>query len=925
MAEQDNATSNIGHHSKTMSEMKAGLNVDTASISKFQRAFDGVVKTIKTAKEEMQALAKASKEVQAPGASGGPATAKNGMSMGQNTSMPMDYGRKGGGVGGGAGGGDQGGSGPFGGHHLSGGQKTAAAATVAAGYGVGKGLAALDSRVDTNRQYSIVADRLSMDMQQRYGMSQNQIANQYRKPLTDYRLGNNGINEMLSFQTRTGINAQQQAGGVAGIRAMSGYSMGTEDVLGIYQQNLDPSRANRQFMMMGGLSAYGPGGEPRDQAALMRQRTRMFGLTDPSTNKGAIRQGSNSRFRMEVAGIGVAEQDLMINYGQAQNSFTERGGKGNYDPSNKEHMKIMGIDENFAAQAEETDRVRTNREENMYRRQADNYADLEKSNQTLIEALGGVEDALQFLVGARTSTRPWQKIAGRVLGVGGLGAISGLSLMGGGDPLEGGGGNKAAAAPSGVTSNSSSSNDSSIKIPVGYGGGRKTLNEVKTRSDFQKMHPKMQQRMLSMFRENPNVGIGGGFRDSKAQEDMFLSRHEPTSEDTGIKWQGKFWKRVRGAPAAPPGKSMHEIGLAADLVGDLSWMNKNASRFGLKHFAGVNNEPWHVQPSELPNSRRDYEEAGASWGTNGDHDEDAVFTGNPGDSGDSHEEAAEHSSYGGHGLGGVTEFTGMSMSQIVEAFVLGGEGGGGFGPSGRGSPHEDSGSSSSSTASAAVSFNGTVGSGPMAAAQAAFKVGFRGQNLKDIVAIAGRESGWDPSAINPNSDDTGMWQIAPMNWGSHTQQNLLNVDANASVARRLFEADGWQGWTAANSRHKVNGVWKVDPSGKGGPGWAQDGDHMWHTGEHVAEASAAATSVENSSGDPTDSAVHTARAPRPQVSRPSTVNGSGGGVAMHNTYQIEFSPVLNFAGSGPTDVRAMATEVEVLLKESMNRALDRSA
>ena len=59
-----------------------------------------------------------------------------------------------------------------------------------------------------------------------------------------------------------------------------------------------------------------------------------------------------------------------------------------------------------------------------------------------------------------------------------------------------------------------------------------------------------------------------------------------------------------GCAAAPPGRSMHEIGMAADLEGDLSWMNAHAGEFGLKHFADVNNEPWHVQPVEFPNSRR---------------------------------------------------------------------------------------------------------------------------------------------------------------------------------------------------------------------------------------------------------------------------------------------------------------------------------
>ena len=60
---------------------------------------------------------------------------------------------------------------------------------------------------------------------------------------------------------------------------------------------------------------------------------------------------------------------------------------------------------------------------------------------------------------------------------------------------------------------------------------------------------------------------------------------------------------------------MHEVGLAADLVGDFTWLGKNVGRFGLMTFAEVNNEPWHVQPVELPKGRKQYEQQGSKWGT----------------------------------------------------------------------------------------------------------------------------------------------------------------------------------------------------------------------------------------------------------------------------------------------------------------------
>ena len=62
---------------------------------------------------------------------------------------------------------------------------------------------------------------------------------------------------------------------------------------------------------------------------------------------------------------------------------------------------------------------------------------------------------------------------------------------------------------------------------------------------------------------------------------------------------------------------MHELGLAADLVGDLKWVVDNAGQFELRSFASVNDEPWHVQPVELPTRRTEYEQQGSPWKQSG--------------------------------------------------------------------------------------------------------------------------------------------------------------------------------------------------------------------------------------------------------------------------------------------------------------------
>lgn len=151
----------------------------------------------------------------------------------------------------------------------------------------------------------------------------------------------------------------------------------------------------------------------------------------------------------------------------------------------------------------------------------------------------------------------------------------------------------------------------------GYHGGRRSLADMETRPAWNRLHPELRRRLVALFDASQDagreVGFGEGWRSSAQQEQVFRSRHVQVATGGCCMWDGKRWALRPGmAHAAPPGRSFHEetdgdgFAFAADLVGDLKWMNANADRFGLRHFANVNNEPWHVQPIEFPNAR-------ASW------------------------------------------------------------------------------------------------------------------------------------------------------------------------------------------------------------------------------------------------------------------------------------------------------------------------
>ena len=139
--------------------------------------------------------------------------------------------------------------------------------------------------------------------------------------------------------------------------------------------------------------------------------------------------------------------------------------------------------------------------------------------------------------------------------------------------------------------------------------------------------------------------------------------------------------------------------------------------------------------------------------------------------------------------------------------------------------------------------------GAVSAAVAAYKAGFRGDDLAPITMIAGRESGWQSDRVNPNTSDRGMWQI---NWknlqgdgytelrtrlGITSDTDLLDVTINAAVAFFMFEdskkfGEPWFPWRGSETGHDGSG-----------PGWDPKGSHLWHTERFADAAKAAAEAV----------------------------------------------------------------------------------
>jgi Lysozyme like domain len=315
---------------------------------------------------------------------------------------------------------------------------------------------------------------------------------------------------------------------------------------------------------------------------------------------------------------------------------------------------------------------------------------------------------------------------------------------------------------------------------------------------------RMKTRLLAMFRASGGrVWLGNGWRSEQQQRDMFLSRYTP-DPNGDIEWEGQRWRHVSGAPAAPPGRSFHEIGLAADLEGDLGWAGAHGAEFGLKDFSDVNNEDWHFQLVELPNGR----ESGVDYGS--DSGGGVAAPGVPGAPGAA--PAAPQPFAGGGGGGGMSAVN-YSMAAAIAAVSA---------PGGLSAPAPATGTAPGAPGTPwSGTWPGDAQQRGMAVAKVAANVaGFHGDVLYRMIAIAKRESGWDPNAHNPvpPDDSYGLWQINMLGGMGPDRARALGIDTerpydelfdpnvNARAARQIYDSQGEDAWSTASGVNEADVV-----------------------------------------------------------------------------------------------------------------------
>lgn len=771
-----------------------------------------------------------------------------------------------------------------------------------AGQAVAAALEVMNRRMDSNYDRSLSVDKLGVYYQQNKGITQQNYVDQMRKPLVNQRLGYGGINTMLALQASTGINAATNASGFAAQRALSGYSIGT-DQLAQQAATLAGPAANNRMTMMLGTGMYGLGGKQKTSMQVMQDVVQRTGLTDPNRLKGARQLGSNTRAMLLASGVPEDMVDQYLDYAEANNNFQKKtGSKSMYDPSTLKDRKVMGIEDNFSTQAEETARTKEQRDENFYNRQKDNLAQFEQNIQGVTEALGKLEDGLSTIVGANISSRGslLRKAGGIAMMAGGAAIGAGLTPFTGGASLAVGGAM--------IASGSALMGDpeKSTKSPAGKGGSilygynkpaeRKSIGEVQNTAGFRNLNSTFRDRLLRMFEANPAVGLGSGHRSESEQERLFLSRYSEVTDGSkgDATYKGKQYKRHSGATVAPPGRSMHEVGLAADLVGDFDWVAKHAHEFGLKTIDGLN-EPWHVQPAELPDSRYEWEKQGSKFGhppgtSKGEVGTDSS-TGGPEGTNVVGDKVINGSSL----AGAIETFNQTSIAGIVGAGAQYDAMSGGVGGNTSSSAALNENPNSTPT-SKGSGMSGTMD--PVEMAQIMLRRKFPKEAIAKMLAISYRESRWQPGVRKNDDveDSFGLFQInmkgnlGPVrrgHYGLSSNEELFDPLMNIKAARILFG------------------------DGQGIKHWGIDGDPMHNTAEGMPKAIAAAQAVGiDSIGDPT-------------FAEPTR---GGGNVTVGGATTVTIAPNIYVTSSGSTasDAQQMALELARLLDNNLKRELLRS-
>lgn len=284
--------------------------------------------------------------------------------------------------------------------------------------------------------------------------------------------------------------------------------------------------------------------------------------------------------------------------------------------------------------------------------------------------------------------------------------------------------------------------------------------------DTQDLNPDFAQRLMQLIAASHGmIRITSGYRDNALQAKLYEQAKVNHPDDPG-KW------------VAPPGKSNHNKGLAADLAGDMGLAHQLAPQFGL--YFPMSWENWHIEPISTSDP-------------NSPGNDPAAYTTSPyGDPNPTVQDRSQDTAYWAANI--VNSLTGTPDPLGV-----------GGGSASDTLPGVDFSKQPDAQSAAASGGSTTFTTGKGAADPSQIYAGLRAQGVDPVhaaalVAIASRESGFSPTAHNGNrgtgDDSYGLFQINLLG-GQHSAyspQMLSTTEGSIQAAADLVKSGGLQPW-----------------------------------------------------------------------------------------------------------------------------------
>jgi len=131
-----------------------------------------------------------------------------------------------------------------------------------------------------------------------------------------------------------------------------------------------------------------------------------------------------------------------------------------------------------------------------------------------------------------------------------------------------------------------------LSFPFGYNGKRLTWDQMMTQSTVNRLHPEVRRRLKALIEHAASqgrpLGVGTGWR------------VQPNPPPPGFAKPGNSWhESCPVSPASPTALAIDTV-----LASSWPWMEEHCGAFGFRTFKDVNDEPWHIQPVEIPGSRK---------------------------------------------------------------------------------------------------------------------------------------------------------------------------------------------------------------------------------------------------------------------------------------------------------------------------------